>query len=47
VEMAEGLIKVTIRQNSGSEFSVSVDPKGTVKQLKEVCSAQAGMTVDE
>ena len=40
-------IKVTIRQNSGAQFEVQVDPKGTVKDLKEACAPQAGISAEE
>ena len=40
-------IKVTIRQNSGTQFNVQVSPKGTVKDLKEACAEQAGITAEE
>jgi ubiquilin len=45
--MAEATIKVTIRQNSGAQFDVQVNPKGTVKDLKEACASQAGISAEE
>ena len=40
-------IKVTIKQNSGTQFDVEVEPSITVKELKEACAAQANVPADE
>jgi hypothetical protein len=36
--MEEKKVKLTIRQNTGSQFDVEVDQKATVKELKEACA---------
>lgn len=35
-------IKLTLRQNSGTQFEVEVDPKATVKELKIACQDLSG-----
>jgi hypothetical protein len=40
-------IKVNIRQNSGVTFEVTVSPTATVKELKEACASQAGISAEE
>lgn len=40
-------IKLTLRQNSGSQFDVEVDPTATIKELKQACQDGAGMPADE
>ena len=45
--MEENKVKLTIRQNSGSQFEVEVNPKQTVKELKEACVEKAGIPADE
>jgi ubiquilin len=44
--MAES-IKVTIRQNSGQQFDVTVAPTATVKELKVACQEGSGISADE
>lgn len=45
--MEEKTIKITIRQNNATQFEVSISSKATVRELKEACAPQAGMTADE
>ena len=40
-------IKVTIKQNSGTQFDVEVEATVTVKELKEACAEKAGVPADE
>jgi ubiquilin len=45
--MEENMIKITLRQNSGSQFDIEVNSKGTVRDLKEACVEKAGIPADE
>lgn len=45
--MAENMIKITLRQNSGQQFDVEVSAKGTVRDLKEACSGPAGISAED
>ena len=45
--MDEKKIKITLRQNSGSQFDIEVNGKGTVRELKEACVEKAGITAEE
>ena len=45
--MEEKTIKVTLRQNSGSQFDIEISSKGTVRDLKEACVEKAGISADE
>lgn len=45
--MEEGKIKLTFRQNSGSQFEAIVAAKSTVRELKESVVSQAGYSADE
>ena len=45
--MEEVKIKITIRQNSGQQFEVQINPKAAVKELKEACAEQAGIPAEE
>ena len=45
--MEEKNVKLTIRQNSGSQFEVEVKSKASVKELKEACVEKAGIPADE
>ncbi len=40
-------IKVTIKQNSGTQFDVEVEATITVKELKEACATQANVPAEE
>lgn len=40
-------IKITMRQNSGTQFEVEVDAKGTVFNLKEACASKAEIPAEE
>lgn len=44
--MEEGKIKVTIKLTS-NQFDVYVDPKATVRNLKEECSIPSSIAADE
>jgi ubiquilin len=43
----EQKIKLTIRQNNGTSFDVSVSSNATVTQLKEACVEQSTIPADE
>lgn len=45
--MEEKQIKITMRQNSGQQFEVSVNGKGTVKDLKEASVAGSGISAED
>ena len=45
--MEEQKVKLTIRQNSGSQFEVEADKKQSVKELKELCVEKAGIPAEE
>ena len=45
--MAEGKFKITIRQNSGSQFEVEIESSATVMDLKQACSAPGGIPAEE
>ena len=45
--MEENMIKITLRQNSGTQFDIEVNSKGTVRDLKEACVEKAGIPADE
>ena len=45
--MEDTKIKLTIRQNSGSQFEVEINSKATVKDLKEQCSEKASIPAEE
>ena len=45
--MEEKKIKVQLRQNSGAQFDIEVNGKGTVRDLKEACVEKAGISADE
>lgn len=45
--MAEGDIKLTIRQNNGTQFEVTVNAKASVKELKGACVDQSEIPADE
>ena len=45
--MEEGKIKLTFRQNSGSQFEAVIDAKFTVRELKEAIISQAGYSAEE
>jgi len=45
--MEEGKIKLTFRQNSGSQFEAVVAAKSTVRELKESIVSLAGYSADE
>lgn len=44
--MEEGKIKVTIKLTS-NQFDVNVDPKATVRQLKEECAVPSTIPADD
>ena len=45
--MEDKKVKLTIRQNSGSQFEVEVSQTATVKELKEACVEKAAIPADE
>lgn len=45
--MAGEKLKITIKQNSGTQFDVEVDSNATVKEFKEVVAVPAGIPADE
>ncbi len=45
--MSEGKFKLTIRQNSGSQFDVEVESGATVQDLKQACATPAGIVAEE
>jgi hypothetical protein len=45
--MEEKNIKITIRQNNATQFDITISSKALVKELKEACANQAGMTAEE
>ena len=45
--MEDTKIKLTIRQNSGSQFEVEINSKATVKDLKEQFSEKASIPAEE
>lgn len=45
--MEEKLIKITLRQNSGAQFEIEVNNKGTVFDMKKACVEKAGITAEE
>lgn len=45
--MEEKKFKINLRQNSGTQFEVEVDSKGTVHDLKVACEPKAGINADE
>jgi hypothetical protein len=45
--MEEKNIKITIRQNNATQFDITISSKASVKDLKEACAPQAGMTAEE
>lgn len=45
--MEGNLIKITLRQNSGTQFDVTVSSKGTVRDLKDACVEKASLSADE
>lgn len=47
VKMEDKKIKLTIRQNTGSQFEVEVPIKSSVKELKEACADKAGIPTEE
>ena len=36
----EGKIKITVKQSSGDQFEVEVEPKCAIKDLKASCAAK-------